>query len=395
MSRVKISEYRAKNIINDALGQNQFLLSIDTGVYDEKTLRKQLSTDMSYVVKVDQAVKRRNVLNLVALDLSVERVIEEVTRLKELGYTWVFIEEFKKHDTTTEKYLALERTENGITMIYSDHGGVAIEDNADSLKFIAVQADLSLPREQSFEAIRSSLEKIIFVFEKSHMTYLEVNPFYLDQDGQLVILDAAIEVDSSAEFFVEKLWSASDIRNPKKDLNEQERIVDELAATSPSSLNLKVLNPNGEIFLLLSGGGASVVVADELSNLGCHEEMANYGEYSGNPTEEETYLYTQQVLDLLVKSKATNKVLIIAGGVANFTDVAKTFKGIIRAIDEVAAELRSQGVAVFVRRGGPNQTAGLEEMRTFLSKSELENSVNGPDVSLAGVVKLSVERLKK
>lgn len=48
------------------------------------------------------------------------------------------------------------------------------------------------------------------------------------------------------------------------------------------------------------------------------------------------------------------KVLIIGGSIANFTNVAATFKGIIRALETFADKLKQHNVVTYVRRGGPN-----------------------------------------
>ena len=48
------------------------------------------------------------------------------------------------------------------------------------------------------------------------------------------------------------------------------------------------------------------------------------------------------------------KVLIIGGGIANFTDIAATFYGIIDALRDQAAALIKHRVSIWVRRGGPN-----------------------------------------
>ena len=84
----------------------------------------------------------------------------------------------------------------------------------------------------------------------------------------------------------------------------------------------------------VAGGGASVVYADTICDLGFGSELANYGEYSGAPTETMTYEYARTILDLMTQGPVSSdgKVLIIGGGIANFTDVAATFKGIIRAL---------------------------------------------------------------
>lgn len=59
----------------------------------------------------------------------------------------------------------------------------------------------------------------------------------------------------------------------------------------------------------------------------------------------------------------TGKILIIGGGIANFTNVAATFKGIVRALKERKTALQQHRVRLFVRRAGPNYQEGLRIMR--------------------------------
>lgn len=59
----------------------------------------------------------------------------------------------------------------------------------------------------------------------------------------------------------------------------------------------------------------------------------------------------------------SGKVLLIGGGIANFTNVASTFKGIVRALMQYSALLRDHNVSIFVRRAGPNYQEGLRVMR--------------------------------
>lgn len=53
------------------------------------------------------------------------------------------------------------------------------------------------------------------------------------------------------------------------------------------------------------------------------------------------------------------QVLIIGGGIANFTNVAATFKGIVTALQELQSRLVEYSISVFVRRAGPNYQEGL------------------------------------
>lgn len=57
------------------------------------------------------------------------------------------------------------------------------------------------------------------------------------------------------------------------------------------------------------------------------------------------------------------KVLIIGGSIANFTNVAATFKGIIRALETLVEKLREHHVTIYVRRGGPNYQGGLRKIK--------------------------------
>ena len=46
-----------------------------------------------------------------------------------------------------------------------------------------------------------------------------------------------------------------------------------------------------------------MIFADTIVELGGVKELANYGEYSGGPNEEQTYAYARTVIDLMCKHK--------------------------------------------------------------------------------------------
>ena len=114
-------------------------------------------------------------------------------------------------------------------------------------------------------------------------------------------------------------------------LTQEEAYIKEMDEKSGASLKLTILNPKGRVWTMVAGGGASVIYTDTIVDLGYGQELANYGEYSGNPTTSETYQYAKTILDLMTREKDPQgrpKFLLIGGGIANFTDVAKTFTGI-------------------------------------------------------------------
>lgn len=106
-----------------------------------------------------------------------------------------------------------------------------------------------------------------------------------------------------------------------RELTKEEAYIASLDAKTGASLKLTVLNPTGRIWTLVAGGGASVVYADAIASSGFADELANYGEYSGAPTETQTYHYARTILDLMLRGPPhpDGKVLFIGGGIANFT----------------------------------------------------------------------------
>ncbi|KAG1080886.1 hypothetical protein G6F42_023166 [Rhizopus arrhizus] len=85
------------------------------------------------------------------------------------------------------------------------------------------------------------------------------------------------------------------------------------------------------------------------------------------------------------------KLLFIGGGIANFTNVATTFKGIIRALTEFKQALINHKVRIFIRRGGPNYQEGLRAMRQLGETLGVEIQVFGPETHITEIVPLALE----
>lgn len=385
MPRKKISEFRAKSILSESLGTTYAGLAIDaTG--DLREIVKHLDASKRYVVKVDQGVKGRFKKGLVKLGRTPEAVAGDVEGLADKGFEHFLVEEQLEHPAEAERYLAFERQRMGNIISFSARGGVDVEAAPEEIRRAAFTPEVAKRAAAALGLPVEVLMKLAKAFDDNYFSFLEVNPL-VAVDGVVQLLDAAVEVDSEAGFFVDGRWTPDDFRSYETTPRRlQMEAVEELAAQSAASFRLAVLNPNGSIFLLLSGGGASVVLADEVFNQGRGRELGNYGEYSGNPNTRETLIYTRQIISLMLESTAKRKVLVIAGGVANFTDVRATFKGVIAALDECKAEMRAQGVKVYVRRGGPFETEGLAMMRDFLEREDLLGEVSGPDMMLSEII---------
>ena len=375
MARVKISEYRAKKIL---LGEEYKGVQL-------RSNNKMVIPKGKWVAKVDQGVKKRMKQGLVVVGKVGADILKAIKSWEKKGFSQFLLEPLVPHEAGEEQYFSMERVREGIRFLHTREGGIDIDAHPEKVHtyvYTAAKdiADISkrsgLPKE--------FLTTVVHAFEKNFFGFLEINPLVV-QGENIFLLDAAVLVDSAGEFFVRDSWSEDDVVQGRAKHAAETR-VEELARTTPASFKLTVLNPDGALFFLLSGGGGSIVIADEAQLEGAGKLIANYGAYSGGPTREETYLYAKEVITLMLASRAKKKALIIAGGVANFTDVRSTFLGIIDALTEVAPALRKAGVKVFVRRGGPNETAGLALMREFLEREELLGSVHGSDDIITSAV---------
>lgn len=394
MARKKISEFRAKKILHDFLEIPYAGVSINANENLEHSM-SQLEDGKRYVLKVDQGVKQRKKKGLVSLNVNKSNIQEEISRLKEMGYSHFIVEEFVEHEGFNEFYLAIERVREGKKVHYSSMGGIDIEENKDSIETVIVKDYAEFAQiARSLELSVETFESLMTAFDNYYFSFLEINPL-ITKEGTTYFLDTAVEVDSEAAFFVDGAWSKKDFREGSlREKTEEEKAIEELKETTPAALSFQLINPDGSLFVLLSGGGASLVTADEIYQKGMGKSLANYGEYSGSPTEEETYLYVKQILTTLLRSTSHKKSIIISGGVANFTDVRITFKGIIRALNEVSENLRSQNVKIFVRRGGPHQEEGLKILKEFLEKEGLLGEIHGPELVLTDIVEPAIQYVK-
>ena len=84
------------------------------------------------------------------------------------------------------------------------------------------------------------------------------------------------------------------------------------------------------------------------------------------------------------------KVLLIGGGAANFSDVAATFKGIIRALQQYQEGLQRHGVKIWVRRAGPNYQEGLKAMRLCGESIGVPMKVYGPESPITAIVPMAL-----
>jgi ATP-citrate lyase beta-subunit len=262
----------------------------------------------------------------------------------------------------------------------------------------AIKANIPSDIPQENKARFTSFAIQFFKFYRDmNFAYLEINPIVM-VGNDMHILDLVARLDDTAGFKMVDAWG--DVEFPTafgmEDQSPEEKAIAEADSKSGASLKLTVLNPLGRIWTMVAGGGASVVYADTIADLsGDVKDLANYGEYSGGPTTGETQFYAETVFDLMTRTKdpkGRDKILIIGGAIANFTDVAKTFTGIILAFEKYAEKLKAHNTRIYVRRGGPNYEKGLKDIKEAADRLGLYIEVYGPETHVTDIVRMALAK---
>lgn len=356
---------------------------------------------------------KRGKSGLVALNLDLAGVIafvqDRLGKEIEMGgakapITTFIVEPFMPHDD--EYYFSIVSDRLGATLSFSECGGVDIEENWDKVKQVSVPTGVPLNTELcapliatlSLEArskIEAFIKGVFNVFEDLDFTLLEMNPFTL-VNGEPYPLDMRGELDDTAAFKNFQKWGNVEFPLPfGRVMSPSEQLVYGMDEKTSASLKLAILNSKARIWTMVAGGGASVIYADTVGDLGYASELGNYAEYSGAPNEEEVLHYARVLLDCATANPdGRGRALIVGGGIANFTDVAATFGGIIRAMREKQNQLRAAKMRIYVRRGGPNWEKGLAKMRALSNEINVPIEAYGPEASMTGICKAAIDYIK-
>ncbi len=326
--------------------------------------------------------------------------------------THFIVEPFTPHSEEQEYYISATTVGEDDVLYMSTEGGMEIEDGWESKvtevvipinmqdanidHMVKANAPTDLPADKKEAFVSFAIDFFRF-YRDLNFAYLEINPLVMLDNNEMAILDLVARLDDTAGYLMEEEWG--DIEYPTafgmEDQSAEEKAISDADAKSGASLKLTILNPMGRIWTMVAGGGASVVFADTIADLsGNVAELANYGEYSGGPTTGETKFYADTIFDLMTRfkdPKGRGKILIIGGAIANFTDVAKTFTGIIQSLEEYADKLKNVGVKIYVRRGGPNYEKGLKDIKEAADRLGLYMEVYGPETHVTDIVRMSLE----
>ena len=329
---------------------------------------KALGRDM-WVVKAQVHAGGRGKAGGVKLARSLDEVHAEAKRMLNMKITTyqtgglalpvnkVLIAEAS--DIASEIYLSalVDRVNQCVTFMGSAAGGVDIEHVAatEPEKIVTIHVD-NVAGLQAFQARQmgfgmgltgkqvQQLTKIMSgmyrLFRDKDLTLIEVNPLVIDGKGDLLALDAKINMDDNAQFRHPELAAMRD---------ESQEDPTEVAA---SRHDLNYVTLDGNIACMVNGAGLAMATMDVIKLNG--GEPANFLDVGGGSNAARV----REAFKLILSSDRVEAILVnIFGGIVRCDEIAE---GIIAAVREVGV-----AVPVVVRLEGTN----VEKGRKMLSES--------------------------
>ena len=275
-------------------------------------------------------------------------------------------------DIVEELYLGavIDRASQRLVFMASKEGGVNIEEVAattpekifqvaiDPLKGpltneaneLATKLELNEIQKGQFKDLYLSLSKL---FIEKDLSLLEINPLVITSEGDLICLDAKINIDSNALYRQESLAEMNDISQ------EDER------ESHASKWNLSYVSLEGNIGCMVNGAGLAMGTMDIIKLHG--GEPANFLDVGGAADSERV----SEAFKIILSDKAVQAVLInIFGGIVRCDVIAD---GIIEAVEQMGVN-----VPVVVRLEGNNAEIGSDKLSesglNIISASGLEDA---------------------
>ncbi|MEW8208270.1 MAG: ADP-forming succinate--CoA ligase subunit beta [Candidatus Thiodiazotropha taylori] len=257
-------------------------------------------------------------------------------------------------DIDKELYLGalLDRSRSRIAFMASEAGGMNIEEVAASTpekilttvinpstgmlpyqcRKLAFGLGLSGDQIKQFSKIMMSLYRR---YIEKDISLIEINPLIITSDGNLMALDAKINLDSNALYRHQELVALRDLSQE----DEKE------AAAAQHDLNYITLD--GTIGCMVNGAGLAMATMDMVKLHG--GEPANFLDVGGGTTAERV----TEAFKLILSDEKVKTVLVnIFGGIVRCDLIAE---GIITAARSIGVK-----VPVVVRLEGTNASQGLE-----------------------------------
>ena len=278
--------------------------------------------------------------------------------------------------------------------IFSTEGGIDVEELAathpDKVKKKHFSARTGLLQHAARELISdagllglsSFLSNLSHIFLTYDCTVLEINPLALCKDGRLLALDCHADIEDDALFRHPDLAALE--RDPdrfesEKISSEFERQAAEIDKLDHRGVAGRVIEFNGNIGLIIGGGGASLTAFDAVRQHG--GRPANYCEIGGNPSVRKVQALTKHIL-----SKPGVESIVVIMNVVSNTRVDLVARGIIKGVLEVGKD-PARAIAVF-------RVPGAWEEEGFKILKKYGVTYCDRTVSIDEAAQMAVQRIK-
>ncbi len=215
--------------------------------------------------------------------------------------------------------------------------------------------------------IQSIVASVVAAYLETDASLVEINPLMVDSKGDVYALDAKMNFDDNALF---RQRDVAELR----DVHEENPLEVEASEHGISYIKL-----DGSIGCMVNGAGLAMATMDIIKLYGA--EPANFLDVGGSASQEAV----ASAFRIILSDPAVEAVLInIFGGIARTDRIAR---GVVAAIDELAADGTPVAVPVVVRLEGTN----VEEGREVLERADFDFLVAD---GMASAAERAVEALK-
>jgi succinyl-CoA synthetase beta subunit len=279
-----------------------------------------------------------------------QRLVTRQTGSEGLPISQVFVEQGSGIERELYLSMLVDRSRERVAVIASAAGGMDIEEvaantpeqiltavvhpaaglQAHQARGLAFGLGLDGNQVKQFVGIAGKLYRL---FTECDASLLEINPLIVDDAGQLVALDAKLNIDENALFRQPELQA---MRDPSQE-DEMER--------SAAEHDLNYVSLDGNIACMVNGAGLAMATMDLIKLHG--GEPANFLDVGGGATPERV----AAAFKLILSNPFVQAILVnIFGGIVRCDLIAE---GIIQAVREIDVR-----VPVVVRLEGTNVDKG-------------------------------------
>lgn len=201
--------------------------------------------------------------------------------------------------------------------------------------------------------IQAAIASVVAAYLETDASLVEINPLMVDSLGDVYTLDAKMNFDDNAMF---RRREIAELR----DVHEENPLEVEASKHGISYIKL-----DGNIGCMVNGAGLAMATMDIIKLYGA--EPANFLDVGGSASQEAV----ESAFRIILSDASVKAVLInIFGGIARTDRIAR---GVVAAIDELAAADTPVEVPVVVRLEGTN----VEEGREVLERADFDFIVAG------------------